>query len=205
MEIATDENLEAPARRTSTSYAHDKAKILARLRRMEGQVRGVQRMVESDEYCLDILTQLSAIIAAAPADGSTGARRPCARLRDDGHPRRRRRWRRGPHRADRRHRAVQPQRRLAPCDHSGSRDAARHGMCWPLPGERVKASDDETAAANMATVLAHWSCSRRPAPRARFLHGFPGAGRRSPRRAETSWRRRRSGACPGKSGPSASG
>ncbi|MFN8593248.1 MAG: metal-sensitive transcriptional regulator [Thermomicrobiales bacterium] len=59
----------AAVRRTSTSYAHDKAKILARLRRMEGQVRGVQRMVEGDEYCLDVLTQLSAIIAAARQTG----------------------------------------------------------------------------------------------------------------------------------------
>lgn len=57
------------ANRTSTSYAHDKAKILARLRRMEGQVRGVQRMVEEDQYCLDVLTQLSAIIAAARQTG----------------------------------------------------------------------------------------------------------------------------------------
>src|SRR4051794_41017012 len=55
--------------RTSTSYAHDKAKILARLRRIEGQVRGVQRMVEDDVYCLDVLTQLSAIIAAARQTG----------------------------------------------------------------------------------------------------------------------------------------
>jgi len=55
--------------RTSTSYAHDKAKITARLRRMEGQVRGVQRMVEEDQYCLDVLTQLSAIIAAARQTG----------------------------------------------------------------------------------------------------------------------------------------
>lgn len=55
--------------RTSTSYAHDKAKIIARLRRMEGQVRGVQRMVEEDQYCLDVLTQLSAIIAAARQTG----------------------------------------------------------------------------------------------------------------------------------------
>lgn len=55
--------------RLTTSYAHDKAKILARLRRMEGQVRGVQRMVEEDEYCLDVLTQLSAIIAAARQTG----------------------------------------------------------------------------------------------------------------------------------------
>lgn len=56
-------------KRTSTSYAHDKAKILARLRRMEGQVRGVQRMVEEDQYCLDVLTQLSAVIAAARQTG----------------------------------------------------------------------------------------------------------------------------------------
>jgi CsoR family transcriptional regulator, copper-sensing transcriptional repressor len=51
------------------SYAHDKAKILARLRRIEGQVRGVQRMVEEDKYCVDVLTQLSAIIAGARAAG----------------------------------------------------------------------------------------------------------------------------------------
>jgi DNA-binding FrmR family transcriptional regulator len=74
--VTEAENAAAPlapdttgARRHSTSYAHDKAKILARLRRMEGQVRGVQRMVERDEYCLDILTQLSAIIAAARQTG----------------------------------------------------------------------------------------------------------------------------------------
>ena len=53
------------APRRSTSYANDKAKIQARLRRMEGQVRGVQRMVEEDQYCVDILTQLSAVMAAA--------------------------------------------------------------------------------------------------------------------------------------------
>jgi CsoR family transcriptional regulator, copper-sensing transcriptional repressor len=58
-----------PGPRTSTSYAHDKAKIMARLRRMEGQVRGVQRMVDEDQYCLDVLTQLSAIIAAARQTG----------------------------------------------------------------------------------------------------------------------------------------
>src|SRR5438105_4103433 len=51
------------------SYAADKAKILARLRRMEGQVRGVQRMVEEDKYCVDVLTQLSSIIAAARSIG----------------------------------------------------------------------------------------------------------------------------------------
>jgi DNA-binding FrmR family transcriptional regulator len=63
--VADDE----PVVRRSTSYAHDKAKILARLRRMEGQVRGVERMVEEDQYCLDVLTQLSAVIAAARQTG----------------------------------------------------------------------------------------------------------------------------------------
>ncbi len=53
----------------STSYGHDKKKISARLRRMEGQVRGVQKMVEEDQYCVDVLTQLSAIIAAARSTG----------------------------------------------------------------------------------------------------------------------------------------
>jgi DNA-binding FrmR family transcriptional regulator len=51
------------------SYAADKERILARLRRMEGQVRGVQRMVEEDKYCVDVLTQLSSIIAAARSIG----------------------------------------------------------------------------------------------------------------------------------------
>jgi DNA-binding FrmR family transcriptional regulator len=60
---------ETESSRSSTSYAHDKAKIQARLRRIEGQVRGVQRMVEDDVYCLDVLTQLSAIIAAARQTG----------------------------------------------------------------------------------------------------------------------------------------
>ena len=66
-----------PAPRTSTSYAHDKAKIMARLRRMEGQVRGVQRMVEEDQYCLDVLTQLSAIIAAARQTDCSYSRTTC--------------------------------------------------------------------------------------------------------------------------------
>jgi DNA-binding FrmR family transcriptional regulator len=51
------------------SYAEDKAKILARLRRIEGQVRGVTRMIEEDKYCIDVLTQLSAIIAALRGTG----------------------------------------------------------------------------------------------------------------------------------------
>ena len=51
------------------SYANDKAKILSRLRRIEGQVRGVERMVENDQYCVDVLTQMSSIISALRATG----------------------------------------------------------------------------------------------------------------------------------------
>jgi DNA-binding FrmR family transcriptional regulator len=42
----------------------DKPKILSRLNRIEGQVRGVIRMIENDRYCIDILTQTQAIRAA---------------------------------------------------------------------------------------------------------------------------------------------
>lgn len=65
----SDAGVPDPAERKSTSYAADKAKILARLRRIEGQVRGVQGMVERDQYCTEVLTQLSSIIAAARATG----------------------------------------------------------------------------------------------------------------------------------------
>jgi CsoR family transcriptional regulator, copper-sensing transcriptional repressor len=41
-------------------YHEHKGDVLARLRRVEGQVRGLQRMVEGDEYCIDILTQITA-------------------------------------------------------------------------------------------------------------------------------------------------
>ena len=45
-------------------YASDKAKLAARLGRIEGQVRGISRMVSEDKYCIDILTQVNAIKAA---------------------------------------------------------------------------------------------------------------------------------------------
>lgn len=44
-------------------YYDDKDAILARLRRIEGQVRGLQRLVSEDRYCIDILTQVSAVNA----------------------------------------------------------------------------------------------------------------------------------------------
>ena len=46
------------------SYSGDKDAYLKRLRRIEGQVRGLQRMVEEDKYCIDILTQVSAATKA---------------------------------------------------------------------------------------------------------------------------------------------
>ena len=45
-------------------YAGDKDQIIKRLKRAEGQVRGLQRMVEDDTYCIDILTQVSAATKA---------------------------------------------------------------------------------------------------------------------------------------------
>jgi len=73
-------------------YSTGKDDYLARLRRVEGQVRGLQRMVEGDEYCIDVLTQIAAAtkalqavslglldahlrhcVAEAPAQGGEGA------------------------------------------------------------------------------------------------------------------------------------
>jgi len=45
-------------------YSQNKDDLVKRLRRAEGQVRGIQRMVETDTYCIDILTQLSAATKA---------------------------------------------------------------------------------------------------------------------------------------------
>jgi CsoR family transcriptional regulator, copper-sensing transcriptional repressor len=45
-------------------YSATRDQLLNRLRRIEGQVRGVERMVEDDRYCIDIVTQISAIQAA---------------------------------------------------------------------------------------------------------------------------------------------
>jgi CsoR family transcriptional regulator, copper-sensing transcriptional repressor len=48
-------------------YSGDKQALLGRLRRIEGQVRGLERMVEQDTYCIDILTQISAATRALQA------------------------------------------------------------------------------------------------------------------------------------------
>ena len=48
-------------------YTMEKDDYLKRLRRIEGQVRGVQRMIDEDTYCIDVLTQISAITRALQA------------------------------------------------------------------------------------------------------------------------------------------
>lgn len=55
--------------RHTHSYAADKKKLLSRLARVEGQIRGVARMVEDDRYCIDILTQISAINSSMQSIG----------------------------------------------------------------------------------------------------------------------------------------
>jgi DNA-binding FrmR family transcriptional regulator len=45
-------------------YSASKEQLLTRLKRIEGQVRGVERMVDDDRYCIDVITQISAIQAA---------------------------------------------------------------------------------------------------------------------------------------------
>jgi DNA-binding FrmR family transcriptional regulator len=48
-------------------YLHRKDNVLARLKRIEGQARGLQRMVDEEQYCIDILTQVSAMTKALQA------------------------------------------------------------------------------------------------------------------------------------------
>ncbi|MET3574479.1 DNA-binding FrmR family transcriptional regulator [Bhargavaea ullalensis] len=50
--------------KTTYRSPDEKARLINRLKRIEGQVRGIQNMVENDRYCIDILTQISAINAA---------------------------------------------------------------------------------------------------------------------------------------------
>ena len=48
----------------SHGYVQDKEAIVNRLHRIEGQVRGIERMVEEDRYCIDVLTQIAAVNTA---------------------------------------------------------------------------------------------------------------------------------------------
>jgi CsoR family transcriptional regulator, copper-sensing transcriptional repressor len=49
---------------TTRGYSATKEQLSKRLRRIEGQVRGIEKMVEDDRYCIDVLTQISAVQAA---------------------------------------------------------------------------------------------------------------------------------------------
>jgi DNA-binding FrmR family transcriptional regulator len=60
MLVGMNTGTDAPVR----GYTTSKEQLQTRLRRIEGQVRGVERMVEEDRYCIDVLTQISAIQAA---------------------------------------------------------------------------------------------------------------------------------------------
>lgn len=55
---------EVPGDTFRHSYSKDKAQLVRRLARIEGQVRGIARMIEREEYCVDILQQTSALRAA---------------------------------------------------------------------------------------------------------------------------------------------
>jgi DNA-binding FrmR family transcriptional regulator len=59
MTVNAQQRAEAPP-----GYHDARGQVLARLRRIEGQVRGLQRMVDEDRYCIDILTQIAAADAA---------------------------------------------------------------------------------------------------------------------------------------------
>ena len=52
------------SQRTARGYTATKEQLQTRLARIEGQVRGLQRMVDEDRYCIDVITQISAVQAA---------------------------------------------------------------------------------------------------------------------------------------------
>jgi DNA-binding FrmR family transcriptional regulator len=54
---------------THHGYIGDKDRYLARLRRIEGQARGIHKMIDEDKYCIDILTQISALTKALESVG----------------------------------------------------------------------------------------------------------------------------------------
>ena len=57
----TDSSATAGDKEHHHGYISDKARYLARLKRIEGQARGLHRMVDEEKYCIDILTQISAL------------------------------------------------------------------------------------------------------------------------------------------------
>jgi len=64
MSDAHDPTTQTETCHTGHGYMGDKSRYLARLKRIEGQVRGIHRMVDEEQYCIDILTQISALTKA---------------------------------------------------------------------------------------------------------------------------------------------
>jgi CsoR family transcriptional regulator, copper-sensing transcriptional repressor len=62
--MPTTDAAHLPADHFRHSYTRDKSQLVRRLARIEGQVRGISRMIEREEYCVDILQQTSALRAA---------------------------------------------------------------------------------------------------------------------------------------------
>ncbi|MBM7094290.1 metal-sensing transcriptional repressor [Bacillus sp. H-16] len=60
-----------PSHTVTRRTSDEKEKLINRMKRIEGQVRGIQRMIEDDRYCIDVLVQLSAISAALKKVGYT--------------------------------------------------------------------------------------------------------------------------------------
>lgn len=54
----------SPAAGRPPGYQENKKRVLTRLRRIEGQVRGIEKMIEGDRYCIDVVTQVAAAKAA---------------------------------------------------------------------------------------------------------------------------------------------
>jgi DNA-binding FrmR family transcriptional regulator len=67
MEIVGHDTGQEAGHEHQHGYIHRKDEYLKRLRRIEGQARGLQRMVEDEKYCIDILTQVSAMTKALQA------------------------------------------------------------------------------------------------------------------------------------------
>ena len=64
---STTATITAPGMAISPGYITEKQAVLTRLRRIEGQIRGLQRLVDEEQYCIDILTQVSAMTNALQA------------------------------------------------------------------------------------------------------------------------------------------
>lgn len=69
-ENCSNETMQHQHRETNRSK-NEKKRLLNRLKRIEGQVRGVQKMIEENRYCIDVLVQISAINAALKKVGLT--------------------------------------------------------------------------------------------------------------------------------------